>query len=315
MQKLKKVILNLSKNIFSDILSFSGISRLLLRILLIIKPANFIFMYHRVNQKKNGLFAGLEVSIFENQIRCLARYFKFVTLSQLIDHVGLSREPLAAITFDDGYKNTLTNAFPVLKKNNISSTIFLTTGSINNDDFIWTDKLKLLKSRDVNISEETQKHLKRLPNSIKNIELNKLLSQTKLITESIPAEEKMLAWDDIKDMSKEGIEFGAHTVNHPILTNVDYNEAKKEINDSKLEIEAQIDRKVTTFCYPNGTDVDFNESIKQILKVSGFKCAVTAIEGKFRNDDDYFALKRISLGNRSPSLVILKIIKEILRKG
>lgn len=310
---LKVTIRYIIKNIFNNCLYYLGLSKVLLLILLKLKTSNFIFMYHRVNENGNGIFPGIPIAIFERQIECLKKYFTFVTLSQFVKLYKKSKKPLAVITFDDGYKNMYLNALPVLKKYGVPATVFLTTASITKGDLIWTDKLKLLAYRISPFLLKQEQYFKNLSNDIKDTELNRLLSNFHIDKISVPDKDKMLTWKDVKFMSNELIEFGAHTVNHPILTKIDTNEAEKEILDSKKEIELIIGNTVNTFCYPNGTSMDFNESIKQILKESGFSCAVTAIEGKVTKDNDYFALRRISLGNRHPGLVMLKIIKEIIR--
>lgn len=304
----------LLKIILAGILYYSGISKVILKILLKIKPAHFIFMYHRVNDSNRNIFPGLEIGIFEKQIKALKRYFRFVTLSEFVGLIKNSDKPLAVITFDDGYKNTLANAFPILKKNNLPATAFLTTGVIDNDDIIWTDKLSLLKKTDASHLEKLKTELKNMPNSDKENRIKQLESCSDIDYESIPEAEKMLSWDEVAAMAKEEkIEFGAHTINHPILTKISKEEAEKEIIDSKHKIEEKTGQKITAFCYPNGQEGDFDENIINILKENGFKCAVTTIEGNIKNNDNNFTLKRISLGVRTPSLIILKIIKEVIR--
>lgn len=304
----------LLKIILAGILYYSGISKLILMILLKIKPAHLIFMYHRVNDGNHNIFSGLDMGIFEKQIKALKRYFRFVTLSDFVGLIRTLGKPLAVITFDDGYKNTFTNALPILKKSNLPVTVFLTTGAIDNNDIIWTDKLSLLKKTDASSLEKLKTELKNMPNSDKENRIKQLESCSDIDYKSIPEAEKMLSWDEVKIMAKEpNIEFGAHTVNHPILTKISKEEAEKEIIGSKLKTEAMINRPVNTFCYPDGQKEDFNLTIEQILKENGFTCAVTTIEGKVKYGDNNFTLKRISLGERTPSLITLKIIKEVLR--
>lgn len=300
------------KHTLSKILYYSGISKLLLIFLLRNRPSHFIFMYHRINKNGDSIFTGLDVSIFEKQVACLKKYFSLVILSQFINLIGNTNKPLAVITFDDGYKNTLDNAYPILRKYEVPANVFLTTGPVINEDMLWTDKLNLLRNEDCSVLEKKE-HLKTLFNKEKDTKFNKVLSQSKIDLKSIPTREKMLSVKDVNYMTKNGIEFGAHTINHPILTNIDIGEAKKEIAGSKLEIESITRRTVTTFCYPNGKTTDFNKNITQLLKEEGFECAVTSIEGKVTSFDNRFELKRISLGDRDPGLVILRLIKEILK--
>lgn len=102
---------------------------------------------------------------------------------------------------------------------------------------------------------------------------------------------EMLNWQEIKEMQDAGIEFGVHTVSHPHLTQINLEEARKEIEDSKSTLESK-GIKVKSFCYPYG---DYNTEIKRIVKDAGFACAFTIKPGMNRRKDDLFALKRIGI--------------------
>jgi peptidoglycan/xylan/chitin deacetylase (PgdA/CDA1 family) len=75
--------------------------------------------------------------------------------------------------------------------------------------------------------------------------------------------ELVLSWEEAKEMSRNGISFGAHTVSHPILTKLPLDRARKERLDSKRRIEQELDREVTTFCYPNGWPGDYDNGIER----------------------------------------------------
>ena len=102
-----------------------------------------------------------------------------------------------------------------------------------------------------------------------------------------------LSWEQIREMSRNGIFFGAHTVTHPILTRVPEEQAREEIAKSKERIESEIHKPVYGFCYPNGTEEDFDASIVEILKNCGFAYAVTTIWGSNNARSDLFLLKRV----------------------
>lgn len=90
-----------------------------------------ILMYHSVST--NEAFFSVTKETFEQQIEYLrSRKIIFVKLSELVERMR-TRKSIAgcvSITFDDGYKDNFMNAYPILKKYNIPSTIFLTTGSV-----------------------------------------------------------------------------------------------------------------------------------------------------------------------------------------
>jgi hypothetical protein len=199
------------------------------------------------------------------------------------------------ITFDDGYKDNYIYAYPILKKYDVPATIFLATGYIDNKKVFWTTKLKYALGK-TNLEEiEVEgigryplrsiedrgnslyliiKKLKTLPEEEKCRIVDKLLT---LLNVELPHHlfvDRMLSWQEIREMSEDGIDFGAHTVNHPILTNISLSEAEREIVQSKKEIEEKISKEVRHFAYPNG---EFNDDIINLVKKSGFLSAVTTI--------------------------------------
>ena len=102
----------------------------------------------------------------------------------------------------------------------------------------------------------------------------------------------MLNWEEIKEMSKNGISFGAHTVNHPIISKIPLDMAEKEILQSKQTIEKMIDQPVTGFAYPFGKEAQYNPNIFPILKKLKFKFAVTTETDVNRYDTKIYALNR-----------------------
>ena len=90
--KLKKLK---PKFILADVLCYSGISYILLKLILFFKPTSYIFMYHRLNNGSNGLFKGVDLDNFRDQLKLLKRFFKIADLSkfcQLINSVEASNE-------------------------------------------------------------------------------------------------------------------------------------------------------------------------------------------------------------------------------
>jgi peptidoglycan/xylan/chitin deacetylase (PgdA/CDA1 family) len=99
------------------------------------------------------------------------------------------------------------------------------------------------------------------------------------VDEEVGASDLMLGWEEVREMSLEGISFGAHTVTHPVLSRVSIDEAREEIAVSKVEIERRLGTAVRAFAYPNGRREDFTERTKLLLREAGYTCAVTTIPG------------------------------------
>ena len=98
--------------------------------------------------------------------------------------------------------------------------------------------------------------------------------------------------DQIKEMMDYGIEFGAHTMHHPFLANIDINEAKEEIEQSIKDLEARFNYKITTFAYPYG---NLNHDVKQLVKNTTVKFAVATDSGDICFDSDLMQIRRIGI--------------------
>jgi peptidoglycan/xylan/chitin deacetylase (PgdA/CDA1 family) len=287
----------------------------------LVKSEVIIFVYHRVDSIKYpwGLPAVMPLD-FENQIRYLCETRDMLTLDELVQCIR-NRKPLpkraAVITFDDGYKDVYAYAYPILKKYNVPAIVFLTTGHIGTRNLFWFDKvryalqntpLKTLKLDGIgNIAlGQTNDRLQAFSTVVEQL---KNLSEEKkdgLIEElirvsgvDIPADlgkEIILSWHDVIEMSNNGIDFGAHTVTHPILAKVSRDRATYEIRQSKKEIEERLGKPVTAFSYPQGNLNDFNNEIVDLVKESGFTCAVTTMPKMVTQKADLYELGRIPPG-------------------
>lgn len=106
---------------------------------------------------------------------------------------------------------------------------------------------------------------------------------------------KPLTWEQIKEMSKLGISFGAHTHTHPILTTIPLEEAHLEIVRSKETLEKRLERPIDMFAYPLGQRKTFNNLIIKLLKRCDFKLACSTIWGSDNSNTNIFALHRIRI--------------------
>lgn len=280
-----------------------------------------ILVYHRVGTIRDRWSVDTTDTIdFEKQMKYLLRTHKIISLEQMAKII-LERKTLpkraAVVTFDDGYKDNYTNAFPILKKYNIPATIFLTTGNIGTNNLFWWDKVEYilcntkLKRFDLgdfgdisppsgsNILKslgEIMSRFNRTPEDKKCVLIDKLVKISDVDVPKNLGRDIIMSWDEVKEMNENGINFGAHTVTHPILTRVSLQQAKHEITKSKKDIEKRLNKPVTTFSYPNGLADDFNEEIKNLLKENGFICASTIIPKMTTKKTDLFELGRLPPG-------------------
>jgi peptidoglycan/xylan/chitin deacetylase (PgdA/CDA1 family) len=86
--------------------------------------------------------------------------------------------------------------------------------------------------------------------------------------------EKLLSLEQVRSLPMDLISIGSHTVSHPLLTHLDDNEARREIQDSRKKLEAMLQRPVTEFSFPFG---GFNEKLVEFCREAGYERAYTTL--------------------------------------
>jgi len=312
-KKIRLLVLKL----LGFIIYFSGCAFLLYHLS---KKGIIILTYHQINNIL-GSFTTVSSKNFEKQIKYLFNKKRVISLEKIIINIQKGTKfpkGCVVITFDDGYKNNYTNAYPILKKYHMPFTIFLVTDYIGSEKLVWYDelmykiknsecKLIVLKTNDLqryNMRNEKEKikaigELFRVLINCNNEKRREILSELdNKLKVKVPekyAANIMLSWTDAKEMAiDDNVSFGAHTCSHCKLTSVSLEDAMEEIVDSKLKIEKEIGKEIKFFSYPFG---GYNERIKQILKENGFDCAVTILYGENGLESDLFELRRIGVNN------------------
>jgi len=102
-------------------------------------------------------------------------------------------------------------------------------------------------------------------------------------------EEPLMHWQQIKELSEAGIEFGSHTVSHPDLTAQQVAVVEHELCQSKREIEQRISQPADNFCYPYGK---WNQAVRD-LTMRHYKSACSTIAGVVTEKDDHRVLPRV----------------------
>ena len=103
---------------------------------------------------------------------------------------------------------------------------------------------------------------------------------------------KMLTWEQIRQMRKQGIDFGGHTVSHPFISNLTREQAVWEISECKRRIEEELQQPVAHFAYPSGREEDFGRTNKELVQAAGYRAAVTTIWGPNSPATDPLELRR-----------------------
>lgn len=264
--------------------------------------------------------------VFADLLEYLLRYFQPISLEQLEGYYyrdeAFSKNPIF-ITFDDGFANNYSQAYPILKGLRCPATIFLVTEYIDNKAGFWVERLEYsvhkTEVKKLNTSVlDTHFNLPLDTIEEKECAYNALLKFLKKgfsfsdIDEAVRhicdhlgfphfniiednEDYRFLTWNNVREMAASGISFGAHTVNHVNLINEDIEKAKWEIRASKDEIENQLGRECIAFCYPFGRS-GYNSTMEEILKKEGFRFSFQ-LGGKLNDrNTNPLLLNRIPLG-------------------
>lgn len=281
-------------------------------------------MYHRILHDPEPFVSGVPAEAFERHLRFLKRRYAVLSLSEVCDRLGQGK-PLprrtVCLTFDDGLRNTFVVAFPILSRWQLPATVFLATGAIDRQEPIWTEQLTWWVSRyggqtltvaangierhfpTASARERAlalaalKRWLKCLPDRERLVAMDEIRLAT--ASDAVPDGASMATWDQVRAMAAVGIECGAHTVNHPILSRLNLEDAQREIADSKARIEAVLGRPVRHFAYPNGEAEDFGSHHEALVAQSGFDAACSTIYGLNDQDTDRYALRRIDARDES----------------
>lgn len=284
-------------------------------------PKPVILMYHGVSKNKSLKSPKhLSYDLFKSQLIKLKQHYEFATLDNLTGLLSNNslEKPLLAITFDDGYKNNYEAAAEILDELRLPATFFISTGYIGTNKWMWTDLIEYsvmsTKQDTVKISElgielslATPGNKAWAISSIKSLLKTHDFYQTQSLVESLsrtllgadyvdPFDDyQFMNWDNIKELSRAPFTIGAHTVNHPILTNVSQQIAEQEILNSRDDVINHIGTCSRVFCYPNGKKSDYNQAIMDFTGLH-FDSAISTVYGYARFDEMY-QLRRVGVSN------------------
>lgn len=108
---------------------------------------------------------------------------------------------------------------------------------------------------------------------------------------------KFLDWEQVREMSSNGIDFGSHSVSHNSLTQLTRREIQYELAYSKERLESEIGKTINGFAYPYGTFRDIDQKIEELIAETSFSWAVTSISGVNKTGSNRFALRRTMIEN------------------
>jgi peptidoglycan/xylan/chitin deacetylase (PgdA/CDA1 family) len=298
-----------------------------------------IFLFHRVNPVRDPLWDPIDPLHFRKVISYLKNHFDIFKLEDMIlnpQDYKLAKKPLAAIVFDDGYRDFIDYALPILQEFNSEASMYIITDSASNGTPPWTyildytfqksNKLKgdfdisglpkelqvlAWKNNDERISygKKLKPVLKKFSHQVRALFLQQV--HTCFDDVKVPTD-LFMTWKDINEVYNSGIEIGSHTVTHPLLGTIeDESTLEFEIKTSANVIQKNIGKLPLAISYPVGS---YNEKVKRISQETGYLLGLAVNQHGYNSSvNDNFAIPRIELYNEGMFKTKLRM-KEVVYK-
>jgi peptidoglycan/xylan/chitin deacetylase (PgdA/CDA1 family) len=258
--------------------------------------------------------------------------FDLVPLDEVPSRLAAPGRPVAAVTFDDGYRDTVEHALPVLRRHSAPFTVFVTTQFADGIGRLWWVELEEAIARldrvAVTVGGErfaapcrtppekaaAFDGLYRLVRSGPEESLRAtvaLLSAEAGLDPAAIAKRLCLGWDELSGLALEpGATIGAHTLSHPMLAKWPTPFARHEIAGSKAMIEARLGRPVRHFAYPVGDPTSAGPREFALARDAGFASAVTTRPGHLfpAHRTHLHALPRVSVNGLHQSEEALRAL-------
>lgn len=327
MSSMKIVFDNISSRIKSSVsrgMFYCGLLELMKRLML--KNKGFILMYHRVLPSKEDSVVPIQPGMyvthdtFERHLIYLKNNMHVIPLDELVGRIqlGKSLNHCCSITFDDGWYDNYVYAFPLLKKYGVPATIFLATGYVGTNKWFWPEELSRCLPRMIDDLRENEFVDETIQIFLSKLSYKKTVTMYNLLERAVdtvkhfrpqvredflnrlmalyPRDEEqrlLMNWEEAMEMYEDGlVSFGAHTVNHLFLDELESESIRKEILGSQEHIKMNLGYSAKLFAYPNG---NYSPSIVKFLKENSFHGAVTTRKGFVECDTPQMELPRIAM--------------------
>ncbi len=247
-----------------------------------------VFLFHRVSDRPDPAYPPLAPEEFDRQCRFFLEHFDVIPLSEFVARVreGKPLARLASITFDDGYHDFLTEAYPILRNHGLPCTHFLVADSVRTGKPTWNLRLRHL----VTARAERERLALELA-AMTAAERTRWLDEREAAVRT--AHPPMLGVEDLSRVDPRLVAWESHTSSHALLDKCPRGELERELVGSRREIAEWSGRSVRFLSYPNGMN---DGNARERAKAAGYECALAVSQERVRPGADLFALPRLDVG-------------------
>lgn len=266
-----------------------------------------VLNYHRVDQLESaadvdeGVLDATPASL-DRQLGRLRRHCTPIALADLLaylDGADLPANP-ALVTFDDGYRDNLENAVPILKQHGIRATFFIATSYVTERRLFWWDRISwTLKharrrrfhldypsSLEVNLDAGIEKPawlLHRVVKTTRLLDLERFLDELvtradapwEAATERRLADRLLMTWDDVRTLRRTGMDVGSHTRTHRVLQTLAPEVLPAELAGSRADLESELGEPISSIAYPVGASIAGEPEIRAAAVAAGYRLGFT----------------------------------------
>ncbi|MET1256758.1 polysaccharide deacetylase family protein [Aliikangiella maris] len=309
------------KELISKTLDYTGISSRKIHGMLNRYPNWLVLMYHRIvtDRKQYDPFSlgmCVEANVFDMQLRYLKKHFTVLPVSEVMRKIT-QHEPLppnvVSITFDDGYKDNLLNAAPILQQHQVNASVYIATNILYGEVFWWDRVIQIFaesQCADFEIEiESTTYHVRRdrsgvewllaylwqLNSEIKEQIINQLLAGKNIVKDLSLL---YLNEQELQQITQYNFEVGAHTCSHPNLSLMKQSDIESELIGSKQTLERILQTEINGFAYPGGY---IGDQTIDVIKKLNFEYALTTITGVNSFEQNPYLIKRMGMPDSSLS--------------
>jgi len=304
------------------------------------RGAGVILRFERVRPRRTARFQPLrshEITpkFLDRTIRALKRWnFDIVSMDEVCRRAVTMASPrrFACLTFDGGYRDLMTSAYPLLSKHNVPFTIYLPTAFPDGLGEAWwlaleaviarENRLSLVvdrQERHFNIATTSEKYqvydflagwLRSLPPSDLSSAIKDLCKRYS-VNLAMLSREASMDWSDLAKLGADPlVTIGSATVNYSILSTLKDAVALREMTMGRAVAEAAFHRDVKHFAYPFGDRESWRRPHVAMAAEAGLASAVSAISGVVEPEGrtNLHALPRIAWDGRQRSLRVMRVM-------
>jgi peptidoglycan/xylan/chitin deacetylase (PgdA/CDA1 family) len=261
----------------------------------------------------------MDVALFEKCIQFIKSTHEVVLIEDLVGKNVKGK--FATLMFDDGYKDNLEYAAPILEKYKCKASFYVVTDCIDRNEVTWThfldhafqntgkNKLELdldfipneLKAKDLSTNATRLQYAGKLKPFLKKLthsQRNKVLLIIRESFVDVESPKLMMNWNDVKQLKNAGHYIGSHSVTHAMLGTMENEiDVKNELLNSGNKIKEQLSYFPKTISYPVGS---FNETTKRLAKENGYEIGLAVKQTVYDpQTHNRFEIPRIELYNES----------------